>query len=142
MDLVGQLFNRIQAEERVGGVEFWHSPERCGWLTKQGGWRPPLCLPPATRTPPGAPPGAPPARRPGASRASGSPAGLPSPPPSGPVVPPPPPFGHREDGAPRPRPAEAAPYETDPDPGARGRAARGAAPQGSSSRPGGAGGSF
>ncbi|KAG1672501.1 hypothetical protein FOA52_002810 [Chlamydomonas sp. UWO 241] len=19
-----------------GGVEFWHSPERCGWLTKQG----------------------------------------------------------------------------------------------------------
>ena len=40
MDLVGQLFNRIQAEERVGGVEFWHSPERCGWLTKQGGWRP------------------------------------------------------------------------------------------------------
>merc|ERR1712100_941280 len=22
--------------ERIAGVEFWHSPERCGWLMKQG----------------------------------------------------------------------------------------------------------
>lgn len=33
---MAQLFNRLRAEERIGGVEFWHSPERCGWLTKQG----------------------------------------------------------------------------------------------------------
>ena len=33
---MAQLFNRLRAEERIAGVEFWHSPERCGWLTKQG----------------------------------------------------------------------------------------------------------
>jgi hypothetical protein len=22
--------------ESYGGVEFWHTPDRCGWLTKQG----------------------------------------------------------------------------------------------------------
>mmetsp|Transcript_11823 Transcript_11823/g.29941 ORF Transcript_11823/g.29941 Transcript_11823/m.29941 type:complete len:168 (+) Transcript_11823:84-587(+) len=33
---MAQLLNRLRAEERIGGVEFWHSPERCGWLTKQG----------------------------------------------------------------------------------------------------------
>ena len=95
MDLVGQLFNRIQAEERVGGVEFWHSPERCGWLTKQGGCRGrpapprPATAPrrghrlPAARGPP-ARPGAPPACL-----------HLPC----GPGRPPPP-FGRREDGEP------------------------------------------
>jgi hypothetical protein len=24
------------AKPTYGGVEFWHSPERCGWLNKQG----------------------------------------------------------------------------------------------------------
>ena len=23
-------------KQTYGGVEFWHSPERCGWLHKQG----------------------------------------------------------------------------------------------------------
>lgn len=124
MDLVGQLFNRIQAEERVGGVEFWHSPERCGWLTKQGGCRGrpaparPATAPrrghrlPAARGPP-ARPGAPPACL-----------HLPC----GPGRPPPlrPPRGRRPR---RPRPAEAA-RATDltrsPRPrGARGRLRRG-----------------
>lgn len=33
---MAQLLNRLRAEERIAGVEFWHSPERCGWLMKQG----------------------------------------------------------------------------------------------------------
>mmetsp|Transcript_2025 Transcript_2025/g.4624 ORF Transcript_2025/g.4624 Transcript_2025/m.4624 type:complete len:127 (+) Transcript_2025:188-568(+) len=33
---MAQLLNRLRAEERVAGVEFWHSPERGGWLMKQG----------------------------------------------------------------------------------------------------------
>merc|ERR1712070_75978 len=34
--IMAQLLNRLRAEERIAGVEFWHSPERCGWLMKQG----------------------------------------------------------------------------------------------------------
>merc|ERR1711970_891976 len=34
--IMAQLLNRLRAEERIAGGEFWHSPERCGWLLKQG----------------------------------------------------------------------------------------------------------
>merc|ERR1712176_1623136 len=34
--IMAQLLNRLRAEERIAGVEFWHSPERCGCLLKQG----------------------------------------------------------------------------------------------------------
>ena len=105
-------------------------------LAHEAGWVPGAPRPGPARD--CTPPGAPPARRPGASRASGSPAGLPPPPVRARSPPPPsaaartaPPPTSTSGGGPCDRP--------DPKPAAARRA--GAAPQGSSSRPGGAGGS-
>merc|ERR1719373_1336529 len=33
---MAQFLNMLRAEERVGGVEFWHTPERAGWLIPRG----------------------------------------------------------------------------------------------------------
>ena len=39
MDDVSQLFNKVlgrNTQQDVCGIQFWSSPERCGWLMKQG----------------------------------------------------------------------------------------------------------